>query len=246
MCQWYFVETRQSEVAAVTINHQEIQFFAMKVMCKRAILLLTLKVWNDALFSAATWCFSDRGLQYIQTCFQMGGAYSHQGLPGAGDLLPSCRHGHHQRTSYSCKGTHSGDCCCSYSLSRHRKACGGHSVEEILRALRNVACCFDPHQGIWQSLNWITCFTTTCSLMPWWRVSWAPILWTPSFSTLWNSLMVSMISMARKEISCSWHAWVTPCISYLKAGFNIVIIYLRSITPLHFKNFNNFWETIII
>ena len=167
-----------------------------------------------------------------------GGAYSHQGLPGAGDLLPSCRHGDHQRTSYSCKGTHSGDCCCSYSLSRQRKACGGHSVEEILRALRNVACCFDPHQGIWQSLNWITCFTTTCSLMPWWRVRWAPILWTPSFSTLWNSLMVSMISMARKEISCSWHAWVTPCISHLKAGFNIVIIYLRSITPLHFNNFN--------
>ena len=26
------------------------------------------------------------GLQYIQTCFQMGGAYGHQGLPGAGDL----------------------------------------------------------------------------------------------------------------------------------------------------------------
>ena len=138
--------------------------------------------------------------------WEVHNAHSHQGLPGAGDLLPSCRHGDHQRTSYSCKGTHSGDCCCSYSLSRQRKASGCHSVEEILRALRNVACCFDPHQGIWQSLNWITCFTTTCSLMPWWRVRWAPILWTPSFSTLWNSLMVSIISMARKEISCSWHA----------------------------------------
>ena len=123
---------------------------------------------------------------------------------------------------------------------------GGHSVEEIVRALRNVACCFDSHQGIWQSLNLITCFTTICSLMSWWRVRWAPILWTLSFSTLWNSLMVSIISMARKEISCSWHAWVTPCISHLKAGFNIVIIYLRSITPLHFNNFNNFWETTLI
>ena len=51
----------------------------------------------------------------------MGGAYSHQGLPGAGDLLPSCHHGDHQRTSYSCKGTHSRDFCCSYSLSRHRE-----------------------------------------------------------------------------------------------------------------------------
>ena len=120
------------------------------------------------------------------------------------------------------------------------------SAEEILRTLRNVACCFDPHQGIWQSLNWITCFTTTCSLMPWWQVRWAPILWTPSFSTLWNSLMVSMISMARKEISCSWHAWVTPCISHLKAGFNIVIIYLRSITLLHLNNFNNSFEAILI
>ena len=27
------------------------------------------------------------GLQYIQTCFQMGGTYSHQGLPGAGISL---------------------------------------------------------------------------------------------------------------------------------------------------------------
>ena len=27
------------------------------------------------------------GLQYIQTCFQMGGAGSHQFLSGAGDLL---------------------------------------------------------------------------------------------------------------------------------------------------------------
>ena len=107
----------------------------------------------------------------------MGGAYSHQGLLGAGDPLPSCRHGDHQRTSHSCKGTHSRDCCCSYSLSRHRRAGGGVSVEEILRALRNVACYFDSHQGIWQSLNWITWFTTTCSLMPWWRVRWAPILW---------------------------------------------------------------------
>ena len=33
---------------------------------------------------------------------------------------------------------------------------------------------------------------------------------------------------------------VTPCIPPLKAGLNIVIIYLRSITPLHFNNFNNF------
>ena len=137
-------------------------------------------------------------------------------------------------------------CIFAVEISKRKKCVGklrgkmwlGHSVEEILRTLRNVACCFDPHQGIWQSLNWITCFTTTCSLMPWWQVRWAPILWTPSFSTLWNSLMVSMISMARKEISCSWHAWVTPCISHLKAGFNIVIIYLRSITPLHFNNFN--------
>ena len=26
----------------------------------------------------------------------MGGAYSHQGLPGAGDLFTSCRHGDHR------------------------------------------------------------------------------------------------------------------------------------------------------
>ena len=63
-----------------------------------------------------------------------GGAYSHQGLPGAGDLHPSCRHGDHQRTSYSCKGTHSGDCCCSYSLSRHKRAGGGQAVDEIVSA----------------------------------------------------------------------------------------------------------------
>ena len=73
----------------------------------------------------------DYNIFIIQTCFQMGGACIHQGLPGAGDLLPSCRHGDHQRTSYSCKGTHSGDCCCSYSLSRHRKACGGLQLKKF-------------------------------------------------------------------------------------------------------------------